>query len=105
MSDYHIIVLVIKFISSKLCTSYFYYVLVIIILNACLLIDQPNVFKQVKAKALISAEMKSIYQKRIDEDERLKLEVEQVFKEIQRYISFTHRTCSLIIISKLLANR
>lgn len=42
--------------------------------------------KQVKARALVSAEMKSIHQKRVDDDERLKLEVEQVFKEIQRYL-------------------
>jgi len=40
--------------------------------------------QQVKARALVSAEMKSIYQKRIDEDERLKFDVEQVFKEIQK---------------------
>ena len=39
---------------------------------------------KVKAKALVLAEMNSIYQKRIVEDERLKNEVENVFKELQR---------------------
>eukprot|EP00795_Rhopilema_esculentum_P012071 gene12071-2664_t len=40
--------------------------------------------QQVKAKALVLAEMNSIYQKRIEDDEQLKLEVENIFKELQR---------------------
>ena len=52
----------------------------------CFFNKQFHFLIQVKAKALVSAEMKSIYHKRIEEDERLKFEVEEVFKEIQKYL-------------------
>ncbi len=42
---------------------------------------------KVKSKALVLADLNSIHQKRIEDDERLKLEIEHVFKELQRYES------------------
>ena len=49
----------------------------------CLIVI-PFLLFQVKAKALVLAEMTSFYQKRIDDDERLKNEVEHLFKELKR---------------------
>ena len=56
----------------------------------CFFNDYLHFLIQVKAKALVSAEMKSIYHKRIEEDERLKFEVEEVFKEIQKYLHYSN---------------
>ena len=42
---------------------------------------------QVKAKALVLAEMNSFLQKRFDEDDKIQRDLEVTFQELQRYVS------------------
>lgn len=43
-------------------------------------------FSQIKQKALILAEMDNFYKKRVEEDERLKNDMEGIFDTLNKYV-------------------
>jgi hypothetical protein len=57
-----------------------------------LYIQKKNLYNlsilQIKQKALVLAEMDNFYKKRVEEDERLKNEMEGIFDTLNKYVSF-----------------